>query len=235
MRINFLSAGVIAAVLVGGFCGAVQSQVPTHSVSGRPGAASEPPDLTVRGTVESADFERGSFVLRVNTHTRIVFVTEDTDISGLGRVADDHFPVHPGQRVTVGGYLQPNGTVLAGVLTLKENINYVAAASRPNRIVIGSVTSPANKLLRRDIKIRTADGGTDLKIKIPRGIPIRRLGRLISVYDLSLRDTVRVTGRLNGPDFQAARIDVLAPSLDTALGREPQTRQAGILASPTGV
>ena len=169
----------------------------------------EPLDFTVRGTVEAINLERGAFVLRINTHTRTVFVTPDTDVSGLPG-AGAGFPVLAGQRVTVGGSLQPEGTVLAGLLTTKEDVDYHTPATVPNRILFGTVSSPANKLGRRDIKIRLADGGAEAKIVVPRGIPIRRSGIQISAYDLSRRDTVRVTGRLAGTEFHAARIDVLA-------------------------
>lgn len=177
-------------------------------------AAPEPLDVTVRGTVEAVNFETGSFVLRVNTHTRTVFVTPDTDISGLGPAALGAFPVQPGRRVTVGGALQPNGTLLAGVLTGKENLNYGTAANQANRVLFGAVSSPANKLRGRDFRIRLADGA-EIKIGSPRNTPVRRSGRLVSVYDLNRRDQVRVTGRLHGEDFVAARVDVLAPPPDT--------------------
>lgn len=175
-----------------------------------------PLDFTVRGTVEAIDLERGAFALRINTHTRTVFVTPDTDVSGLPAVAAG-FPVQPGQRVTVGGSLQPEGTVLAGLLTAKEDVNYHTPSAQPNRILFGTVSSPANKLGHRDIKIRLADSGsTEAKIAIPRGIPVRRLGSQVSVYDLSRRDQVRVTGRLSGAELRAARVDVLAPPLEAA-------------------
>ena len=138
-------------------------------------------------------------------------MTADTDVSGLGPLPADQFPVKPGKRVTVGGALQPDGTVLAGLLTLVRDVDYQTPASRPNRVLIGDVSSAANKLGRRDIKVRTADG-TETKILIPHGIPIRRGGRQISVYDLSSRDAVRVLGRITGTDFHASRIEVLAPS-----------------------
>jgi len=186
-------------------------------------ASDEPVDLTVRGTVEAIDLEHGAFVLRINTHTRTVFVTPDTDVSGLGGVAGGQFPVQPGRRVTVGGSLQPDGSVLAGLLTQKEDVDYQTAATQPNRVLFGTVSSPANKLAHRDIKIRSADGGTETKIGIPRGIPIRRAGLQISVYDLSRRDSVRVTGRRAGTDFHAARIDVLAPPLGASSASEPPT------------
>lgn len=172
--------------------------------------APEPLDFTVRGTVEAIDLERGAFVLRINTHTRTIYVTPDTDVSGLPS-AGAGFPVQAGQRVTVGGSLQPEGTVLAGLLTAQENVDYHTAPTVPNRILFGTVSSPANKLGHRDIKIRLADG-TETKIIVPRGIPIRRLGAQISVYDLNRRDSVRVAGRTAGTDFRASRIDVLAPA-----------------------
>ena len=172
--------------------------------------SAEPLDVTVRGTVDSVDLEEGAFVLRISRHTRTVFVTADTDLSGLGPIPADRFPVRPGQRVTVGGALQPNGTVLAGVLTHKEDIDYITAANQPNRVLVGAVLSVAGKLRGRDVNIRSADG-TETKIQVPRDIPIRRLGRPISVHDLNSRDRVRVTGRMVGAEFRAARIDVLAP------------------------
>lgn len=171
----------------------------------------EPADLTVRGTVEAIDLESGAFVLRINTHTRQVYVTPDTDTSGLSSVAAGRFPVQAGQRVTVGGSLQPNGTVLAGVLAAREDLNYLTPPRLPNRVLFGTVSSPANKLGRRDIKIRLADGA-EQKITVPRSIPTRRAGAQISVYDLSRQDAVRVTGRMSGTEFRAARLDVLAPA-----------------------
>ncbi len=176
-------------------------------------AVPEPLDVTVRGTVEAINLETGSFVLRVNTHTRTVFVTPDTDTSGLGPAASGAFPVQPGRRVTVGGALQPNGTLLAGVLTGKEDLNYQTASSQANRVLFGTVSSPANKLRGRDFRIRLADG-MEAKIGSLHSIPVRRAGRLISIYDLNRRDQVRVTGRLRGMDFEAARVDVLAPPPD---------------------
>ena len=154
-------------------------------------------------------------MLRVNTHTRTVFVTPDTDVSGLGPAASGAFPVQPGRRVTVGGALQPNGTLLAGVLTSKEDLNYQTASAQANCVLFGTVSSSANKLRGRDFRIRLADG-TEVKIGSPHSIPIRRTGRLVSVYDLNRRDQVRVTGRLRGIDFEAARVDVLAPPPDAA-------------------
>lgn len=179
-------------------------------------ATPEPLDLTVRGTVEAVNYALGSFVLRVNTHTRTVFVTPDTDIVGLGPSAANGFPVQPGRRVTVGGSLQPNGTLLAGVLTDKEDLDYRTPPSLSNRVLFGTVSSPANKLRGRDFRLRLAEG-TETKINSSRAIPVRRSGRQISVYDLNRRDMVRLIGRLKGTDFEAARIDVLTSPPDPSV------------------
>ena len=181
-----------------------------------PTAAAEPLDYTVRGTVEALDLARGSFVVRVQTHTRTVYVTPDTDTHGLLSAAKN-FPVQAGQRVTVGGSLQPNGTVLAAVLTDKPDLYYRCPADQANRVLFGPVTSPANKLRGRDFRIRVG-GGSEPKIVSTRSIPVRREGRQISVYDLSRQDTVRVIGRLKGTDFEAARVDVLASLPDAGQG-----------------
>lgn len=182
-------------------------------------AADEPLDYTVRGTVEALDLLQGSFVLRVKNHTRVVYVTPDTDARGLFSPAKN-FPVRPGQRVTVGGSLQPDGTVLAAVLTDRNDIGYQTPADQANRVLFGPVTSSANKLQSREFRIRLMDG-TEPKVVSTRSIPIRRDGHQISVYDLSRRDTVRVLGRLKGTNFEAARIDVLAPAPDAAPTSRP--------------
>ncbi len=168
----------------------------------------EPQDYSVRGTVQAVDLEHEALVLRVRTHTRTVFVTPDTDTSALPSAVNG-FPVQPGQRVTVGGSLQPDGTVLAAVLNEKIDFDYRLPAGQANRVLFGTVSSPANKLRGRDFRIRPA-GGTETKVVSTRSIPIRRGGRQISVYDLSRRDTVRLLGRLKGTEFDAARVDVLA-------------------------
>ena len=188
-----------------------------------PAADAEPLDYTVRGTVEALNLAQGSFVLRVKTHTRIVFATPDTDTRGLLSPAKN-FPVQPGQRVTVGGSLQSNGTVLAAVLTDKTDLDYRIPADRANRVLFGLVSATANRLRGRDFRIRV-QGGDEPKIVSTRSIPIRREGHQISVYDLSRRDTVRVIGRLKGTDFEAARIDVLAPPPEA---REGATARPGL-------
>jgi len=197
--------------------------VPAAAVAVPIPSVPEPLDFTVRGTVEAINLERGSFVLRINTHTRTVFVTPDTNVSGLPG-AGAGFPVQPGQRVTVGGSLQPEGTVLAGLLTAKEDVVYHTPVSLPNRILFGTVSSPANKLGHRDIKIRLADGSTEAKIVVPHGSPVRRAGAQISVYDLNRRDQVRVTGRLAGTELRAGRVDVLAPPPEAAPASETPAR-----------
>ncbi len=181
-------------------------------------ASGEPADYTVRGTVESVSAAREAFTLRVKTHTRTVYVTPDTDTRGLPAFPGG-VPVQPGRRVTVGGSLQPDGTVLAAVLSDRTDLDYHAAPGAANRVLLGPVSSPANKLRGRDFKL-APPGGSEIKIVSARRVPVRREGRPISVYDLSRRDTVRVVGRLKGADLEAARVDVLATESETAPAQE---------------
>lgn len=169
------------------------------------------PDAHLRGTVTALDFRRGAFNLRVNDHLWTVYVTPDTNVTALEPQTADHFPVTLGERVSVGGPVQPDGTVLAVLLTQSRDIVYTSGPDQPNRILFGRISSRSGRLRGRDIKIRNADG-VETKIKVGHSILIRRVGRPISVHDLNGDDDIRVVGIRDGTDIKAARIDVLTPS-----------------------
>lgn len=175
-----------------------------------PITAPDVPDAKLRGTVTALDFRRGAFVLRVNDHAWTVFVTPDTDVTSLGPLTADRFPVKMGERISLGGPVQPDGTVLAVLLTQSRDINYTSGPNQPNRILFGRISSRSGRLRGRDIKIRSADGA-ETRIKVGHGILIRRTGHPISVHDLNGGDDIRVVGIRDGTDIKAARIDVLTP------------------------
>lgn len=165
-------------------------------------------DIQLRGTVDTIDTRHGAFVVRVRDHTRTIYLAGDTDLSGLARPDPNRFPVKPGDRVTVAGRLQPDGGVLAGAVSLGKTITLPASVPRPDRVLFGRITSVSNRFTSRDIKIRLAND-REVKVKVRRGLSVRRDGRSISVHDLRGGDDVRVTGSFDGSDFKADRIDVL--------------------------
>ena len=163
-------------------------------------------DIQLRGTVDTLDTRRGSFVVRVKDHARTIYLADQTDLSGMALRDPSRFPVTRGDRVTVWGSLQPDGGVLAGAVS--KAITLPAAAPHMDRVLFGKITSTSNRFTSRDIKIRLADD-REVKIKVARGLSIRRDGREISVHDLRGGDDVRVTGSFDGNDFKADRLDVL--------------------------
>lgn len=172
-------------------------------------AAAAGEDIQLRGTVSTMDTRRGAFVVRVGSHTRPIYLAGSTDLSGLALRDPNRFPVKAGDRVTVAGRLQPDGGVLAGAVSLSRAITLPAAAvPQPDRVLFGRITSVGNRFTGRDIKIRLADA-REIKVKVRRGLSVRRDGRGISVHDLRGGDDVRVTGGFDGKDFKADRVDVL--------------------------
>lgn len=165
-------------------------------------------EIELRGTVASVDTRNGTFVVRVQNHTRTILLADDTDLSGMAMSDPERFPVKIGDRVTVAGRLQPDGGVLAGAISLSKTIALPAANVPTDHVLVGQISSPSSRYTSRDIKIWLSDD-REVKIKVPRGIPIRRDGRAISVHDLHDNDRVRVTGSYGGSDFKAQRIDVL--------------------------
>ena len=165
-------------------------------------------DIQLRGTVDTIDTRRGAFVVRIRDHTRIIYLAGATDLSGMGLHDPNRFPVKPGDRVSVAGRLQPEGGVLAGAVSLSRVITLPAAAPLPSRVLFGRITSVGTRFTGRDIKILLADR-REIKVKVGRGLSVRRDGRLISVHDLRGGDDVRMTGIFDGSDFKADRVDVL--------------------------
>jgi len=178
----------------------------------KPIPAPEAPGVfTVRGNVTLIDTQKGSFVLSVQDHTRIVLLADDTDLSGLGKLEPSAFPVKLGDRVTVAGALQPDGTVLAGAISFRRDIvmpRRPRPSSPQSQILVGRVSSRSDRYSSRDIKIRLEDA-TEVKIKVPRGVTIRREGSPISVHDLRGGDLLRVSGKYEGDDFRATRVEVV--------------------------
>ena len=172
------------------------------------GAASAGEDIQLRGTVDTIDTRRGAFVVRVRDHMRTIYLAGATDLSGMGLHDPNRFPVKPGDRVSVAGRLQPEGGVLAGAVSLSRVITLPATAPLPSRVLFGRITSVGTRFTGRDIKILLADR-REIKVKVGRGLSVRRNGRLISVHDLRGGDDVRVTGSFDGSDFKADRVDVL--------------------------
>ena len=169
-------------------------------------AAAAGEDIQLRGTVDTLDTRRGSFVVRVKDHARTIYLADQTDLSGMALREPSRFPVMRGDRVTVWGRLQPDGGVLAGAVS--RAITLPAAAPHMDRILFGKITSTSNRFTSRDVKIRLPDD-REVKIKVARGLSVRRDGREISVHDLRGGDDVRVTGSFDGNDFKAEHVDVL--------------------------
>jgi len=198
-----------------------------HSVLASP--ADPPPGVfTVRGTVTAVDAGRGTFVLRVNGHTRTIFLADNTDVSELTARGGRSFPVNPGERVTVAGGLQPDGNVLAGLLSSRPDVDYSRLPVALDRVLLGRVSSRSSRYGgSRDIKIRLDGSDREVKVKVPRSIPIQRDGRAISVHDLRNDDTLRVSGVYDGGDFRAARIIVLR-SVEDAGGVQDRPARPGL-------
>ena len=188
---------------------------PTPRPAPAPSPTLESPSVfTARGNVKLVDIKRGSFVLTVQDHTRTILLADDTDLAGLGKAEPQAFPVKIGDRVTVAGALQPDGTVLAGAISFSRDVTIPPRTFPPrprisqNQILVGRVSSTSDRFSSRDIKIRLEDD-QEVKVKVPRGVAIRRDGQPLSVHDLRGGDLLRVSGKYEGEDFRAMRVEVV--------------------------
>ncbi len=208
---KLLSAGIAEALQVR----VLEAQTATAT----PIPADDPNAIIVRGNVKTVNTHLGAFDLKIKDHTRTILLADDTDLSGLGKIDAQTFPVNPGDRITVAGELQPDGTVLAGAISFSRDLAFPTRQAAPQAVpqevvLVGQISSQSNRYSSRDIKIRLAND-REVKIKVPRGVAVRRDGQPISVHDLRGEETVRVTGTYDGNDFRATRIDSVRPEKES--------------------
>jgi hypothetical protein len=169
-----------------------------------PAPAAGPETIHLHGSVISVDERAGSFIVHINDHTRTIFVDDSTDFSDDGQSPsgdDDSLPVQAGDRVTVGGVMRPDGTVVAD--TVQDD-----GATPADAALIGRVVTPSSRYSTRDIKIRVSTD-RDVTVHVPNDAPVLRDGHRISVHDLTGADVVRVDGIPDGGALQATRVVVV--------------------------
>lgn len=166
--------------------------------------------VTLRGTVESVDSHNHLIVVRVRDHERTVYINSQTDLQDVEANNPDHLAYLPGQRVTVQGAFQPDGTILANTVSRRIQPGpRTAPAPAPDlNTLVGPVTRQSSRYGSRDIKMRIGDT-REVTVHVPRDAQVFRGERGISVHDLAKSDVVRVRGTPDGDDFRASRIDVL--------------------------
>lgn len=194
--------------------------LPSQSVrSARPAADSsrsvfnQDRRISLRGTVESVNNQRGSFVVQVNNHTRTVFLDDRTKLDDFNNANTDQLPFQAGDRVSVVGKLAQDGTVDASLISPRILDDQAGIADSPvqhSRTLLGRVADSSG-MFSRDIKIRLAVAHV-VTVHVPKGIPITRNGHAISVHDLQDDQVIRVTGDYNGDSFNADRIALLPDS-----------------------
>lgn len=180
--------------------------------------------ITMRGTVESVDNRRGTFALRVNSRTRTVYVNGSTDLSDLDRSVNrgSRIPLRVGDRVSVAGVLQSNGTVTADTLSARNltggnsNSRNDGTYRRGNQLQ-GVITQTSSRFMSRDLKVRLSSG-REVTVHVPKNVTVRRNGRAVSVHELTSDDQVRIDGSYDGSDFKATRIEVTGRAYDTNSG-----------------
>ena len=123
----------------------------------------------------------------------------------------DRVPLHPGDRVTVAGTFQPDGSVVADTVSLTRMLRSVGPARRPG--LTGPVVSTSDPLRSRDIKVRDSSG-RDVTVHVPRGASITRDGKPVSVHDLGKQDVVHVDGTPDGDALRASAITVVGDVRD---------------------
>ena len=160
--------------------------------------------IALRGTVLSVDNSEGSFDVHIQDHMRTVYVSSQTRFPNIFVPGKD-VPLHPGDRVSVDGKLESDGSVTAAVVHMVQPIKDVHE-------LIGKVTTQSNALYTRDLQVKL-DSGAVFKIDVPRDIPINKGDDEISVHDLTTDDVIKIEGAFDGDKFVASSIDVLQPEI----------------------
>ncbi len=166
--------------------------------------------VTLRGTVESADSHNHLIVVRVRDHERTIYINSQTSLQDVNSDNPGHLAYLPGERVTVVGAFQQDGTILANTISrrLQPGPRTFAAPLPDLNTLIGPITKQSSRYGSRDIKVRVSVD-REVTVHVPHDAQVFRADRPISVHDLAKTDVVRVRGTPDGDDFNASRIDVL--------------------------
>jgi hypothetical protein len=195
---NLLSGNLIAANQVDVLPVTTTTKLPNKPVA-QPQTSQRYP-ISLRGTVENVNNDEGSFDVRINTHQRTVYVSNETRFPNLFVPGRD-VPLSPGDRVSVEGKLEADGTVSAAVVHLEQSIHSLHELT-------GRVTTQSSPLYTRDIEVRL-DSGPVVKIKVPKDIEINRGDDEVSVHSLTTDDVLHIEGAFDGDNFVASKIDVV--------------------------
>ncbi len=188
--------------------------------------------VTLRGTVAALDDAQSGFTLHVRDHARRIVIDDQSDLSGLAPGDPAHQGVHVGERVTVVGAYQPDGAILADLVTVAVHPPSPLPPHRSRRVtepvpasvapvpytpvpaslshLTGEVSSTSNKLSTRDIKVRVSPS-REVTVHVPHDAQILRDGRPLSVHNIAKGDIVSVEGTPDGDAVKASRIVVLPP------------------------
>jgi hypothetical protein len=200
---NLLSGNLIAANQVD-----VLPAVGAHSL---PFKATTPSEqrlpISLLGTVVNVDNAEGSFDVHIKSHERTIYVSSETRFPNIF-VPGRNIPLNPGDRVSVEGKLETDGTVSAAIVRLSQSIHTVHQ-------LIGKVTTESSPLYSRDLRIRL-DSGPVIIIKVPKDTTINRGDDEVSVHTLTTDDVLRIQGAFDGDDFVATQIDVLQPEVSAS-------------------
>jgi hypothetical protein len=171
------------------------------------------------GAVEAIDAVNTTVLLKFDSHTRLVYLLvttlmQDSDGSDL-----DFSGIHTGDMLRVAGTVGDDGTVNALSLIKISQAAVPPPAPPPTptsppveQTIIGTVSEEAS-LFSRDIKVTTPTG--DMKIDVPRGIPIDVDGEPCSVHDLKKDMEIQVQGMADANGIQA---DMITASTTGGLG-----------------
>jgi len=200
---NLLSGNLIAANQVDVLPMAGAPSLPIKTIT----PSDQRLPISLLGTVVNVDNAEGSFDVHINSHQRTVYVSSETRFPNIF-VPGRNVPLNPGDRVSVEGKLETDGTVSAAIVRLSQSIHTIHE-------LIGRVTVESSPLYSRDLQIRL-DSGPVIKIKVPKDIAINRGDDEVSVHTLTTDDVLRIKGSFDGDDFVATQIDVLQPEVSAS-------------------
>lgn len=212
MRIHavgtYLQANVFAADRLN-----VIDKFPTYTVSRAhastvgtptPIATDHVRSIDLRGTVTAVDDGHGTFTVRVNNHSRLVGVNDQTYFADIDTGDGHHLPVSAGNRVSVRGFLHDDGFILADIVSMGP-ISSEAVQEYRRSHISGKIVYCSSGTEDRKITIMGADGRT-FDVYIPAGASIREDRKTVPFDAIRPDETVRVNGDFTDHGFQAANI-----------------------------
>jgi hypothetical protein len=169
--------------------------------------------LKFTGTVKAVDTLTGQMTIRVGGHYQLLHVSRLTILQSSSGELIALKDFKDGDRVRLTGVLTADATLrVAQMYLLTQRTPAAASIHNDNSSDIQGFISGSASFFSRNLKVETAT--TEIKVKVPKGIPVILDGAPVSIHKLKSGTKVDIVGSFDqNQQFNAQRVAAFSATL----------------------